>query len=146
MTFSPGTLSQSIAVTINPDTTAKANVTFQVRLSERERGQHCDGFGRGNDRRHDRLPPTPPVASNISTETLEGTAVTLNVLADASDPNGYTLTLASYTQPGHGTVTENSSDMLVYTPAASYLGADSFTYTVSDGHGETATGTVSRSR
>ena len=33
--------------------------------------------------------------------------------------------------------------MLVYTPAAGYLGADSFTYTVSDGHGETATGTVS---
>ena len=68
--------------------------------------------------------------------------MTLNVLADASDADGYTLSLASYTQPGHGTVTR-SSGLLVYTPAASYLGADSFTYTVSDGHGETATGTVS---
>ena len=29
LTFSPGTLAQSISVTINPDTTAKANVTFR---------------------------------------------------------------------------------------------------------------------
>ena len=40
-------------------------------------------------------------------------------------------------------MTENSNSTLTYTPAAGYLGADSFTYTVSDGHGETATGTVS---
>ena len=88
-------------------------------------------------------PPAPPVANNVSTQTLEGTALTLNVLAGASDPSGYTLSLASFTQPGHGTVAENSNASLTYTPAAGYLGADSFTYTVSDGHGETATGTVS---
>jgi len=33
LTFSPGTLSQTISVPINPDTTAKPNETFQVNLS-----------------------------------------------------------------------------------------------------------------
>lgn len=143
LTFSPGTLSQSLSVTINPDTTAKANLTFQVNLSSPSGAGIVTTWGVGTIVDTIGLPPTPPVANNVSTETVEGTAVTLNVLSDASDPNGYTLSLASYTQPGNGIVTKNSSGMLVYTPAASYLGADSFAYTVSDGHGETATGTVS---
>lgn len=42
---------------------------------------------------------------------------------------GYTLSLAAYTQPGHGSVAENSNSSLTYTPAAGYLGTDSFTYT-----------------
>ena len=37
LTFSPGTLSQTITVPILPDTTAKPNLTFQVNLSERRR-------------------------------------------------------------------------------------------------------------
>ncbi len=144
LTFSPGgALSQSISVTIDPETTAKSNLTFDVNLSSPTGASIATAPGVGTIVDTIGLPPTPPVASNVSTETLEGTAVTLNVLADASDPDGYTLSLASYTQPSHGTVTENSSDMLVYTPAATHLGADLFTYTVSDGHGETATGTVS---
>ena len=58
----------------------------------------------------------PPVANNVSTTTLEGTALTLNVLADASDPDGYTLSLASFTQPAHGTVTKNSDSDAHRTP------------------------------
>ena len=143
LTFSPGTLSHSISVPIKPDTTAKANLTFQVNLSSPSGAGIATTSGVGTIVDTIGLPPTPPVASNVSTETLEGTAVTLNVLSDASDPSGYPLSLASHTQPSNGTVTENSSGMLVYTPAANYLGADSFTYTVSDGHGQTATGIVS---
>ena len=143
LTFSPGALAQSISVTIKPDTTAKANETFQVNLSSASGASIATTSGVGTIVDTIGLPPIPPVANNVSTETLEGTAVTLNVLADASDPDGYTLALASFTQPAHGKVTENNTDMLVYTPAASYLGADSFSYTVSDGHGQTATGTVS---
>jgi hypothetical protein len=143
LTFSPGTVYQSISVPISPDTTAKPNLTFQVNLSGASGASIATPSGAGTIADSVGLPPTPPVANSVSTETLAGTAVTVNVLSDATDPDGYTLSLASYTQPGHGTVTENSGDMLVYTPSASYLGSDSFTYTVSDGHGETATGTVS---
>ena len=55
LTFSPGTLTQSISVPISPDTTAKANETFQVNLSSAERRRHRHGIGSGDDRRHDRL-------------------------------------------------------------------------------------------
>ncbi len=83
-----------------------------------------------------------PVAGNVSATILEGTSILLDVLADASDPSGSTLTLASYTSPSHGTLAESPAGALTYTPATGYLGGDSFTYTVSDGRGGSATGTV----
>ncbi len=143
LTFSPGTLLQTISVPINADTTAKANETFQVNLSNPSGAALVNTSGIATIVDTVGAAPTPPLVNNVSTQTLEGTAQTLNPLSGASDPDGYTLSLASYTQPAHGTVTENTNGALVYTPAASYLGADSFTFTVSDGHGETAAGTVS---
>src|SRR5262249_51059530 len=45
--------------------------------------------------------------------------------------------------PAHGALTLNPDGSFTYTPAANYSGANSFTYTMSDGQGGTATGTVS---
>jgi hypothetical protein len=142
LTFSPGTLTKTISVPILADTTAKPNLTFDVNLSGAAGAVIATASGVGTIVDTIGAPPAPPMANNISAETLEGTAVNLNVLGSASDPDGYTLSLASFTQPRHGTVAENSNSTLAYTPATNYLGADSFTYTVSDGHGGTATGTV----
>ncbi len=143
LTFAPGTTTQTIAVPITADTAAKPNLTFQVNLSGAVGALVAAGSGTGTIVDTYGTPAQPPVAGNVSIETLASTADPVNVLADASDPSGYTLALASYSQPAHGTTAENASDQIVYTPAAGYLGADSFTYTVSDGHGNTATGTVS---
>jgi hypothetical protein len=144
LTFKPGTVSQTISVPILPDAVAKANETFQVNLSNPVGAGLATTSGTGTIVDTIGAPPTPPVANNVTTTTLENTAMTLDVLSDATDPSGYTLSLASYTQPSHGTVTENTSTgALTYTPASGHLGVDAFTYTVSDGHGETATGTVS---
>ena len=83
-----------------------------------------------------------PTAQADSATTLSGAALTINVLANDSDPDGDLLSVAGFTQPAHGTVTQVSGG-LRYTPASGYAGADSFTYTISDGRGGTATATVS---
>jgi len=84
----------------------------------------------------------PPAAAGDSATTPEDTAKTINVLINDSDIDGDTLTVTGVTQATHGTVTFTTTSV-TYTPAANYNGADSFTYTISDGHGGSATATVS---
>ncbi len=83
-----------------------------------------------------------PSASADSATTAEDTAKSISVLTNDSDPDGDTLSVTAVTQPAHGSVTFTASGV-TYTPAANYNGADSFTYTISDGNGGTSTGTVS---
>jgi hypothetical protein len=143
LTFQPGVVSQTILVPIKPDTVAKPSLSFQVNLTSASGATIAAGSAVGSI--VDTVPasPTPPSANNIATQTVEGTPITINVLASASDPNCQTLSVASFTQPSHGTVTQNSDGTLTYSPASGYLGADSFTYTVADTVKLTATGTVS---
>ncbi len=70
-------------------------------------------------------------------------AVTVDVLANASDPDGDALTVTAVGTPGHGTAVNNSDGTVTYTPNSGYSGTDTFTYTIADGYGDTATGTVS---
>ena len=68
----------------------------------------------------------------------------VNPLSNDADVDGDTLTVASVSDPPHGTATIVSAGANVnYTPDADFHGADSFTYTISDGHGGTDTATVS---
>ena len=83
----------------------------------------------------------PPVAVDDAISTNEDTAVTISVLANDTDADGDTLTVASVTQGSHGAVVNNGSNVR-YTPSANFHGSDSFTYTISDGHGGTDTATV----
>ncbi len=68
---------------------------------------------------------------------------TFNVLANDSDPDNDALTITSVSTPGKGTASI-SAGRIVYTPAASSCtgAVDSFTYTINDGKGGTATATV----
>ncbi|MGF1642379.1 MAG: Ig-like domain-containing protein [Thiotrichales bacterium] len=86
-----------------------------------------------------------PAANNDAVVTDEDKPVTFNVLGNDSDVDGDTLSVASFTQPAHGTVTKNPDGTFTYTPAADYNGSDSFTYVVTDGKGGTSTATVSLS-
>ncbi len=52
------------------------------------------------------------------------------------------LSVTSVSLPAHGAAVIYANGTIRYTPAANYNGGDSFTYTISDGHGGTATGTV----
>lgn len=82
-----------------------------------------------------------PSAANDTTTTTAGVAVTIDVLANDSDPDGDALAITIDGPPSHGAATINSGK-IVYTPQAGFTGTDSFTYIVSDGKGGTATATV----
>ncbi len=86
----------------------------------------------------------PPVANPDTATTPENVPVSLSVLLNDTDPDGDTLKIVAFTQPGHGVITQTPSNgpILVYTPASGFYGTDSFTYTISDGHGGTAKATV----
>ncbi|WP_283939434.1 retention module-containing protein [Pseudomonas sp. R3.Fl] len=82
-----------------------------------------------------------PVAKPDSASTQEDKPVTLNVLANDSDVDGDALSVTS-ASASNGSVTVNADGTLTYTPKANFSGSDSITYTISDGHGGTASSTV----
>ncbi|MEZ4709298.1 MAG: tandem-95 repeat protein [Caldilineaceae bacterium] len=83
-----------------------------------------------------------PVAVDDSATTNENTSVNIAVLANDTDADGDSLTVASVTQPTNGSAAIEVNDTVTYTPATGFSGSDSFTYTISDGNGGTATATV----
>src|SRR5215813_11950086 len=85
-----------------------------------------------------------PVAANDTVSATEDTPLVLApaaLLGNDSDVDGDSLTITSVQGATHGTVAISNGN-IVFTPAASYNGPASFTYTVSDGHGGTATAAV----
>ena len=85
---------------------------------------------------------TPPVASNDSATTNEGTPVVIDVLANDSDFDGDALTIESVTQGTDGSVVDNGDGTVTYTPTSAAPYEDTFTYTVIDDFGGTAQATV----
>ncbi len=86
-----------------------------------------------------------PVAGADSLSIPAGAAaVPVPVLANDTDVDGDALTIASNSAPGKGAVQIGAGGTsLTYKPFPGLFGADSFTYTVTDGNGGTAVGTVS---
>ena len=88
-------------------------------------------------------PNQPPKAKDDCAIVAKCTEnVTIDVLANDSDPDGDDLTVQSFTQPANGSVIENADGTLTYTPNAGFEGEDTFTYTITDGNGGTDTATV----
>jgi len=79
-----------------------------------------------------------PVVVADAVTAVAGSALSIStatLLANDKDVDGDTLTVTSVSMGAnpHGTVSL-SGGVVTYTPAAGYSGADSFLYTVSDGH------------
>jgi VCBS repeat-containing protein len=86
-------------------------------------------------------PNPPPTAADVSASTDKNTAIDINVLSSASDPDGDTLSVASVDTSGTlGTVSINPDGTVHYDPNGQFAGlgtgqtaTDTFTYQVSDG-------------
>ena len=79
----------------------------------------------------------PPVAKNDSYSISHGqtltTTTTNGVLVNDSDPDRDSLTASLVSGVQHGTLTFNANGTFTYTPAAGFIGTDSFTYKDYDG-------------
>ena len=80
------------------------------------------------------------------TDRTISVGIAAGLLANDSDPDlGDQLTASLTSNPSHGTLALNADGSFTYTPAAAFIGTDSFTYQATDSHGapsNTATVTI----
>ncbi|TAI60072.1 hypothetical protein CWO89_42725, partial [Bradyrhizobium sp. Leo170] len=93
-----------------------------------------------------------PIAANddgpIATRDLALTIAASSLTGNDSDPDGDAVSVIAVSAATHGTVVLNTqpnpqNNTITFTPDAGYTGPASFTYTISDGRGGTASATVS---
>jgi len=77
-------------------------------------------------------------AVNDAASTAAGTPVTINVLVNDT---GTGLSIFQTSPPAHGSATI-SGGAITYTPSAGFAGTDSFSYTIRDSFGQSASATV----
>lgn len=88
-------------------------------------------------------PDEPDAVDDSETVLNDGSAVTIDVLSnDTSEPDGVqALTITEITQGTSGTV-EIDGGNIIYTAPTTFVGTDTFTYTIEDTDGLTDTATV----
>ena len=107
----------------------------------------CDAYAGGAEvtctirfaERMNEAPTITDVTASRTVSTLAG--ITAEGTLCATDPEGDALEFIVIEYPAHGTLTLTDSAYgdYVYTPAAGYVGSDSFTFTVRDHYGNYAT-------
>ena len=91
------------------------------------------------------IDPRPTVTDDSVTTEVDTPVTTVDLLANDTLPaNGETFAISAFdaASVSGGTVTDNGDNTMTYTPASGYIGMDSFTYTIDDGKGHSATATV----
>ncbi len=89
-------------------------------------------------------PNTPPTARTDVAYTFESQPISVNVLANDSDPESDGISvIAVPSAPGHGSaIVEADGATITYTPADGFTGTDEFTYLLTDTEGAEAVGLV----
>ena len=86
----------------------------------------------------------PNAIAGSSQNVTPGATVTLDG-NQSNDPDGDPLTAVLVNGPAHGTLVLNPDGSFAYTPDAEFNGSDSFTVTITDDDGHTATQVISLS-
>jgi Bacterial Ig domain len=84
-----------------------------------------------------------PLIANPDSITSTGSAVTFDPRTNDQDLDGNAIAISGVDAPPHGTAVVNAGASITYTPASGYFGADSFLYSVTDGHNGAASARVS---
>ncbi len=155
LTYAKGTDPQHGTVVVNEDGTwtytpskdYNGSDTFTVTVSDGHGGTATATIDIGINPVNDPPKIDDPGNPNLNPDTGHYNLTTdedkpVSGQVKATDPDGDALTYAKGTDPQHGTVVVNEDGTWTYTPAKDYNGADTFTVTVSDGHGGTATATI----
>jgi uncharacterized delta-60 repeat protein len=85
---------------------------------------------------------TPPVAPNGTATATTGDAKTITLPFSNTDADGDTVTLSGTTPDANLTVTGTNGKDVTFTAAAGFVGDATLGYTVGDGFGGTASGTI----
>jgi RHS repeat-associated protein len=83
-----------------------------------------------------------PLDDRLVLSVLSGNSDNYWVLFNDGDPDDDLLTVIDASDGAHGTVVVETDSTITYTRTDSFIGQDTFTYTVSDGQGGTATATA----
>lgn len=83
-----------------------------------------------------------PLAGADFVSTDEDTALVFDALVNDLDPEGDAITITGVTQGQNGQVKVGAGGNLVYTPDLNFAGQDTFTYTITDTVGNTASADV----
>ena len=86
-------------------------------------------------------PNRAPAAADDTATTSKNKAITIAVLANDTDPDGDPLTITGASVASNGSVSA-SATKVTYTPNKNFLGTDTFTYSITDGRGGTASARV----
>ncbi|GAB5518048.1 MAG: hypothetical protein RhofKO_02990 [Rhodothermales bacterium] len=125
--------SRAITLTFDPTASGAATGTLSIIHNDPFRASPIQIALRGTGN-------SAPDAVDDSAETDEDTDVTVAVLSNDSDEEDNTLSITDISDPANGSVTLDGMSIM-YSPDENYNGADSFTYTVTDGISE-STATV----
>ncbi len=127
-------------ITLTPAPNQFGTATITVTVQDLDGGSALDTFVLTVNNVND----NPTASLDTATVDEDSGANAINVLLnDSFAPDvGETLTITAVTQGAQGTVAIVGGTSVTYTPSANYFGPDSFTYTISDGNGGSATGTV----
>jgi hypothetical protein len=87
-------------------------------------------------------PEHAPIAAADTTSVTEAHTVVIPVLVNDSDADGDPLTVVSTPSDPGAVIAINADQTISYTPNAGTCGADTFSYTIADGRGGTATASV----
>ncbi len=87
-----------------------------------------------------------PIVVNDSYQTFANQVLNVSaeqgVLANDSDPEGESLIATIVSGVSHGSLSFQATGAFIYTPAADYIGSDSFSYRATDGKGGLSEGSV----